>query len=58
MSKMTDTEYQKKRNAILRRIPKEYRVGAADFAWTEGHGNGYSEVLFYLEEIATKIFKV
>ena len=53
---MTDTEYQKQRNALLKRIPKEYRDGTAQYAWEQGHSCGYQEVLIVLEEIVTTIF--
>ena len=52
-----DTEYQKERNALLKKIPKEYRDGAATHAWNEGHAYGYKEVLFHLQNIVTTIFK-
>jgi hypothetical protein len=54
---MTDTEYQKKRNETLKRIPKEYRDGTAAMAYQLGHSCGYGETLMYLEDLVTTIFK-
>lgn len=43
-------KFEAKQSEMLKRVPQEFHAALARMAWTEGHSNGYSEVLFWLSE--------
>ena len=53
MGKVAD--FQSKKEELLSRVPPEFRPAIFAFAWEEGHANGESEVLIYIENFVDAI---
>lgn len=53
---MTEKEYKKRRDETLKKIPKEYREGAMNYAYMEGHSSGYNDILVTLWDVYEFIF--
>lgn len=49
-AKIAQREFETERDKRLERVPPEFHEALATMAWNEGHGNGYSEVLIWLDE--------
>ena len=53
---MEFTEYTKKADKLLEKVPKQYREGCKKYAYQEGHAYGYSEVFIVLQDVVDVIF--
>lgn len=48
---MTEQEFDSEQTRLLIQLPEKFRVRVSRYCWEQGHSNGYSEVICYMEEM-------
>lgn len=52
-SRMTEAEFEKAQNALLRNLPLAFHCTLSSKAWSDGHAHGFEEVISILENLVS-----